>query len=273
MVYEYDGTFFGFLSALFDGYYDGVQQITAITASPERDLFSDVKTVDTNPGKAGRIIRALQEQCGMKACHYLYYGFMAEEENRETWLLRYIRLAFHYKREFLHHLSEEPVWKVRQMARRTGNERHKLLGLLRFRELSGGLLYAPVAPTCCVVPLMAPHFAARLSQDAWVIHDVKRGFAVVYDKKSYLSSKSACVTMTWTFQTTKKRWNHCGNGIMQLFPSRNDAMILSAVHLCRKNIGPISSKTVITLRDSIASCMKSNSKMGKSIFSFFALVI
>ena len=192
MVYEYDGTFFGFLSALFDGYYDGVQQITAITASPERDLFSDVKTVDTNPGKAGRIIRALQEQCGMKACHYLYYGFMAEEENRETWLLRYIRLAFHYKREFLHHLSEEPVWKVRQMARRTGNERHKLLGLLRFRELSGGLLYAPVAPTCCVVPLMAPHFAARLSQDAWVIHDVKRGFAVVYDKKK-LSLVEVCM--------------------------------------------------------------------------------
>ena len=29
MVYEYDGTFFGFLSALFDGYYDGAQRFGA----------------------------------------------------------------------------------------------------------------------------------------------------------------------------------------------------------------------------------------------------
>lgn len=191
MIYEYDGTFFGFLSAVFDGYYDGVQQITAITASPERDLFSDTKTVYTDSHKASRILEALKGQCGHKACHYLYYGFMAEEENREDTLLWYIRLAFRYKGDFLHHLSEEPIWKVRQMARKTSNERHKLLGLVRFRELSGGLLYAPIAPTCCVVPLMASHFAARLSQEAWVIHDVRRGFAVLYDTKE-LSLVEVC---------------------------------------------------------------------------------
>ena len=97
-------------------------------------------------------------------------------------LLQYIRQAFRLKGEFLHHLSEPAVWEVRQWARKTGNERHKLLGLARFQELKGGMLYCPLAPTCCVVPVMAPHFVKRLGSEEWVIHDRRRRIGVYYDR-------------------------------------------------------------------------------------------
>ena len=68
------------------------------------------------------------------------------------------------------------------MARKTANERHALSGLLRFREFSDGMLYAPANPVCNVVPLLASHFAARLPKERWVIHDVNRREGVFYEK-------------------------------------------------------------------------------------------
>lgn len=181
MNYEYDGTFFGFLSAVFDAYYDGIRAVETIRPAASASLFADSRYVPSDPGKAGRILSALQRQCGGKTCHFLYYAFLSEAAAREEQLLTYIRLAFHYKRTFLQHLSDKPIWDVRQLARKTGNERHKLLGLVRFRELSDGTLYARLSPTCCVVPVMASHFTARLPEENWVIHDVHRHFGVWYE--------------------------------------------------------------------------------------------
>lgn len=181
MNYAYDGTFFGFLSVIFDAYHDGISQVGIIHDDSQELLLAEDHTVSTDMKKAQRVLDGLQDKCGGKTCHYLYYAFLAEQANREDKLLRFIRLAFHYKKEFLNHLSEPDIWEVRQWARKAGNERHKLLGLLRFRELANGMLYAQISPDCDVVPVMAPHFVKRLTGEKWVIHDVKRAFGVYYD--------------------------------------------------------------------------------------------
>lgn len=183
MIYTYDATFFGFLSAVFDGWHQGLQQIEDIhAAAGAASLFGEEQIVHTNEGKARRILDRLQEVCGSKAGHFLYYAFLAEQPQREMKLLQYLRRAFQLKLEFLHHLQEPAIWEIRQWARKSGNERHKLLGLVRFRELPDGMLYCAIAPTCCVVPVMAPHFVKRLSCEQWVIHDTKRHMGVYYDR-------------------------------------------------------------------------------------------
>ena len=182
MIYVYDGSFFGYLSAVFDAWHDGLQHTEDIRCDGAGDLFGRQQYVPADGVKAKRILDGLQAQCGGKTCHFLYYAFLAEQPQREMKLLQYIRQAFRLKGEFLHHLSEPAVWEVRQWARKTGNERHKLLGLARFQELKGGMLYCPLAPTCCVVPVMAPHFVKRLGSEEWVIHDRQRRIGVYYDR-------------------------------------------------------------------------------------------
>lgn len=181
MIYTYDGTFWGYLSAVFTGWRDGLGQVEDIQQQALASLFVS-QDVPTDTEKAGRILRALQEQCGQKAVHFLYYGFLAEQPGREMALLRYLRLAFRYQGHFYSHLSEEPLWLIREWARKTGNERHTLLGLLRFQELADGMLYGRINPTCCVVPVMAPHFMKRLANETWVIHDVRRHLGVYYQQ-------------------------------------------------------------------------------------------
>ena len=42
MIYTYDGSFFGYLSAVFDGWHDGVHQIEDICLEAEEvSLFSE----------------------------------------------------------------------------------------------------------------------------------------------------------------------------------------------------------------------------------------
>ena len=55
-----------------------------------------------------------------------------------------------------------------------------MLGFLRFEELSGGVLYAQMEPPYAVLPLIAPHFADRLRQENWIIHDLKRGLLALH---------------------------------------------------------------------------------------------
>lgn len=182
MIYLYDGSFFGYLSAVFDAWHDGLSQVEDICCRDEGSLFCEQKSVATDQTKAGRILSSMKEQCGSKACHYLYYAFLAEQPQREGKLLSYIRWAFRLKKAFLRHMSEPAIWEVRQWARKTGNERHTLLGLARFQELEDGMLYCSLAPTCCVVPIMAPHFIRRLSSETWVLHDRRRRMGVYYDR-------------------------------------------------------------------------------------------
>ena len=52
-----------------------------------------------------------------------------------------------------------------------GAEAHSLKGFVRFKELSGGILYSEIAPKSQVLTCLAPHFADRLSTENWMICD------------------------------------------------------------------------------------------------------
>ena len=94
MNYTYDGTFFGFMSALFAAYEDGITRVGTIGESAETSLFGDCKYIPTEADKAGRVLTGLKNQCGEKAVYYLYYGFLSDIKGKEASLTTYIRRAF-----------------------------------------------------------------------------------------------------------------------------------------------------------------------------------
>ena len=63
-------------------------------------------------------------------------------------------------------------------------EIHRLHGFVRFLESASGALYAPLSPDNDVVDLLVPHFRSRLPEFPFVLHDVKRKKAAVYDGKN-----------------------------------------------------------------------------------------
>jgi probable DNA metabolism protein len=84
------------------------------------------------------------------------------------------------------HLLDPDVAAALAISKKVGRELHRLLGLTRFRLLDRGILYAPLEPDNDLIALLAPHFAIRLPREDWLIHDVKRKKAALYNKKQWV---------------------------------------------------------------------------------------
>lgn len=98
----------------------------------------------------------------------------------------YLKIAFKNGREVDKNWADDRIRKIKKLSKRVSRERHKYLGLLRFRELKGGILYAPFEPEYNVLPIMSSHFASRMKNKRWVIHDKKRGLAVIYKDNEWM---------------------------------------------------------------------------------------
>ena len=80
----------------------------------------------------------------------------------------------------IHRLQHPAVCRVFELSRKVGNETHLFLGFTRFAQWKNGVLFARLAPKCNVLPLVAPHFDDRMSEENWVIYDEIRGKAAVH---------------------------------------------------------------------------------------------
>lgn len=180
MRYLYDGTFPGFLSAVYASYHDGTGQMEGIgTAEGARDLFAEEKRVDTDLSHAHDVAQAFFERCGGAASRWMYRAFLSGEKGREDLIFSYMRLGFRLGKALYACRTEPPVWTVCRLSRKTGAEAEKFLGLVRFRELADGSLYAAIRPDHGILPLIAGHFQRRLGTHTWAIHDLGRGEAVL----------------------------------------------------------------------------------------------
>ncbi len=103
------------------------------------------------------------------------------EDMHEQIAFRYFRLLAKEKVPVGKRLADLDVFRAVECMRKVGHEVHKLHGFIRFMETASGALYAPFSPDNDICDLLAPHFKARLPQYPFVLHDVRRKKAAVYD--------------------------------------------------------------------------------------------
>jgi probable DNA metabolism protein len=182
--YIYDGSFEGLLTSIFEAYYrrekpDGIIPSSNIQAS----ILSRNVIIETDTSKASRVYNSIIHKISKEALENSYYTYLSELENSGIWIYNYLSLGWKVGADVNLYLSDDRVLKVHGASRKVLGERHRMLGLLRFRQVKGGIYYAPMEPLYNISALLAPHFAERLSDQMWVIHDLGRRIAVVYNTK------------------------------------------------------------------------------------------
>lgn len=183
MKYVYDGTFAGFLSAVYRIYHDGTGQMGSISASRgSGDLFGEETEVATDINHAETVADAFLKSCGTAAFRWLYRAFLCDDDSEE-YLFDYVRRGFKWGKSIYTHQGEVWMWEILRRSQMAGNEAEKFKGIVRFSELAEGMLYAPIHPTHHVLLLIVRHFQKRLSCEEWAIHDVGRHVAAYYDGK------------------------------------------------------------------------------------------
>lgn len=182
IVFFYDKTFEGLLTAIFDAYSRKVFPDTLLEVGDVAPLFMEESyTVITNDEKSGRVWTSLQQKMSKGAQNMLTYAWLSEEEGSDDLLFRFIRKTFDSKISIETNFGDDDVLKLHQLAKKVSHEEHYLKEFVRFQKAADDIFFAPVSPRYNTLPLAIPHFKDRFSDQKWVIYDVKRRYGFYYD--------------------------------------------------------------------------------------------
>lgn len=182
MILRYDGTFAGFLTAVALARHRGVQPEAITDREPDQQgLFAAFEEVATDRDQAEELYLLIRRNLPPGALQTLRYAFQAGEPGREILLFHYLMLGLATGPRFGAMIAHEQVVPVWKLARAVGREAHRYKGLVRFQQLEGDVWYAALEPDHRILPLIAPHFADHFADQRWIIHDPRRGEAVVFD--------------------------------------------------------------------------------------------
>lgn len=187
-LYRYDGSFEGFLCAVDDCLEAGEGQPEFIRDGDVQavGLFADeVREVATLRDNAVAFRKRFVEAVSQEAFATARYAFHSQKLGIEQLVWRYLSVGLQVGRRLCLMLAEEPVHSVNRIARHVSHEAHKYKGFVRFREVEAGFLYARIEPEADILTFIAPHFVGRVGDRPWMIHDLKRNQAAVYDLTSW----------------------------------------------------------------------------------------
>jgi len=189
-VYRYDGSFEGLLSAFAAALLE--QAAAPEFCPPEGDragLLFGAREVPTRQGAATELLCHLQTAGGEAAPRTLAMAYLAELPDHELAMYEYCQLTLD-RHECIDGWAAHPaVARVGDDARRVSRELHRFKGLLRFMETTDGVYYAPYEPDHNITVPLARYFAERLGGQPWIIHDRRRGLAVLWDGHSLQPGK------------------------------------------------------------------------------------
>ena len=177
--YVVDGSEDCFYTAVFEAYRE---KECIITSSRFIQLELDSKTVEiTADGEKAERVKNKLEKLDRGAAEDINLALRSNDAAKETVAFEYIKLIIEHGGAVRDMLAHPTVIEMAQIRSRVVNEAHKLKGFLRFMENAEGVLYAPYSPDNDITDILARHFAARFKNQRWVIHDLSRKIAAMFD--------------------------------------------------------------------------------------------
>ncbi len=181
-ILQYDHTFEGFLTAVFQTFYSKYEQafITPVDAA-QNILFAEQIEIVTDSQRADRVWKGIQSKISARGCNQLYYAFLSEEKGIENILLKYIQHIFASDQNVDTDYANAYVLHVVQTAKMVSREKHRMEAFIRFRLTKDNMYVATIEPDFNVLPLIRKHFKSRYADQQWLIYDLKRKYGLYYD--------------------------------------------------------------------------------------------
>jgi probable DNA metabolism protein len=180
----YDGSYQGLLTSLYIATKS--KNVSNIyTDSYQTDIFNQDKKITTDYIVAKKMNNYLKEKYGQKFVKDIYYSNLSSSELKGTHILNFYNLARKTKFDINTIYSHPDALPVNELSYKVGFEKHRFLGLLRFSDLND-ILVAKYEPDNNITELLMTHFADRLSNFKFIIVDVTRKLAGIYNKREWV---------------------------------------------------------------------------------------
>ena len=176
-----DGSYEGLLSALFEAHRLRPWPQQVLLQMPQQQSLWDTPVeVATNLAHVERLQRAIDTKLPSESAQHVRMVHASGHKDAGTMLLKYLRLGWQVGRKLDSFLAHPCVQPVHALSRRVSFEVHRMEGLVRFSASPSQILYATLEPDYHIVPFLAQHFAQRLPQENWILHDLKRNVAAFH---------------------------------------------------------------------------------------------
>jgi len=184
IIFHYDKTFEGLLTAVFDAYSRKTFPDKLMGPDDIEPLFvNESFSVITDDEKSGRVWKSLEKKLAKITLNMISYVWLSELEGSDELIFRYIRKTFDSKVSIEMNFADDDVLQLRNIAQKVNREKHRLIEFVRFQKTADGIFFAPVAPDHNALPLTLSHFTDRFADQKWIIYDTKRNYGYFYDQK------------------------------------------------------------------------------------------
>lgn len=185
LIFHYDKTFEGLLTAVFDAYFRKTFPDQLLGLEEMDPLFVDESfTVVTQKNKVERVWKALKKKLSSNACNMLTYVWLSESEGRDRLIFQYIRKVFDNVASIELNLIDDDILEMRNLAQKVNKEQHRMVEFVRFQKAADDIYFAPISPDYNCLSLIINHFKERFADQKWIIYDIKRDYGFYYDLKT-----------------------------------------------------------------------------------------
>lgn len=184
-VFVHEATFEGLLTAIYDAYYSNIKPDAIYSKLVyEANLIDEVIIINSDNTKFEKVYNAIKNKISKQSLNKIYYVFLSELKESSNMIYAYLRIGFKLGREVELHKNNDIVLNIDKISKKVFYERERFTGFVRFKEINN-ILYATIKPDFNILPIIGRHFKNRLSNEYFIINDVKRDIAIVYDKNDY----------------------------------------------------------------------------------------
>lgn len=181
MIFTYDGSFAGLLSAIFEAFRLRAE-VTDIVPEDrfQQQLFAEPIVVDTDETHAARVMAGLRKRSeNPGVVQLLRHAFLTEQPETERLILHFVRrqMAVHAL-DVSKDAGDERIRRLLRLKQQMGREVHRMHAFVRFQQTADGMYVALINPDFNCLPLLGDHFAARYPAQEWLIYDTKRHYGL-----------------------------------------------------------------------------------------------
>lgn len=185
--YLFDGSFGGFLSAVFQSFYRKEWVIVPCTIDElSFSIVFDFVEIEKDREHSERVWNGLKKRLNSEECLDLYRVFLSEDRKAWAILFRLIQRVFKEEGFSFKNFGDLDVLYFAQVLKKVHRERHRMKAFIRFKKSEDDLYVCIVEPDFNVLPLIVQFFKNRYADQKWLIYDVKRDYGYLYDMQSVI---------------------------------------------------------------------------------------
>lgn len=141
---------------------------------PDKKYYSET-TIPLFPSEISKEDIQMQiQQAPSSVRKILIYYLLTDYEGKYEDVYLFLKCCQDNGKVPLEKLNTPVVFKVLKTVRQIKRQIHKLMGLLRFREIEGGYLYASFTSDFDILVPLTQHFMTRFPKEKIILHDTKR---------------------------------------------------------------------------------------------------